>query len=610
MIIEATPRGMLRILFRHRNKFALVFLPIFGFAATYCFLLAVPRYESDASLLVKFADTQSNQSSGLPSPGIAAAQMERIQIINSQIGVLQSNDTLTDVLNTAKIDTVYPELATADDPKLKLDAALVSLNRDLDINPAKNANIITLALLNRNPEVGAKVLNQLIEKFVNRQWEIYQNRQLPFMQEQLAQARQKLERSRTAVEQYKAANGINSLEEERTLLLKQESDAQQSLTQAMSKQEEAQGRYQKLEEILKTMPRDTKLSDQNDRFKAVDDNRQRVDDLLARQKQMSDNYRADSVTMKTLNAQLDFAQQQLAAASKQSAARIVMGANPIRQQTEIDLMTASGDQFGATASRASYQAALQGIHDKLSKLEAQSQQLDALTLQQQVDEENFRTYLQAVNDATVTDDLNRQRITNIAVIQSPTVATVPTRPRTKLVVPAAFLLGLAAAITVVLLAEMFDETFSTPNQIETVLDLPVLGTFTKRRRLAPTRALLAYGKMLPLVALLLAASVAPRVALGFDQLNPAYGQSLAVRDQKGKIIEILYPKHDRFIREGATGGTLGWVQRNGSNLAFFDRDGRQTSTASKELMPANYPIGAIAVVRDGSGTAIGVITRH
>src|SRR5260370_39576798 len=108
MIIEATPRGMLRILFRHRYKFAMVFLPTFGFAATYCFLLAVPRYESDASLLVKFAEGQSNQSSGLPSPDIAAGQLERIQIINSQIGLLLSTDTLTDVLNTAKIDTVYP----------------------------------------------------------------------------------------------------------------------------------------------------------------------------------------------------------------------------------------------------------------------------------------------------------------------------------------------------------------------------------------------------------------------------------------------------------------------------------------------------------------------
>ena len=167
------------------------------------------------------------------------------------------------------------------------------------------------------------------------------------------------------------------------------------------------------------MPSDIKLSDQNDRFKAVDDARQRVDDLLVQQKLKNDNYRADSTTMKTLNAQVDFAQQQLATASKASAARVITGVNPVRQQAEIDLMTAAGDQYGATASRASFEAELERIGQKLSKLESQSQQLDALTLQQQVDEENFRNYLQAVNDARVTDDQNRQRISSIAVIQAP-----------------------------------------------------------------------------------------------------------------------------------------------------------------------------------------------
>ena len=47
MIIRVTPRGMLNTFFRHRNKFALTFLPIFGLAAAYCFY-AVPRYQSDA----------------------------------------------------------------------------------------------------------------------------------------------------------------------------------------------------------------------------------------------------------------------------------------------------------------------------------------------------------------------------------------------------------------------------------------------------------------------------------------------------------------------------------------------------------------------------------
>jgi uncharacterized protein involved in exopolysaccharide biosynthesis len=612
MIIEATPRGMLNIFFRHRYKFAMVFLPIFSLAAAYCFLIAIPRYESDASILVKFADSQSSQGNNpAAGQGIAASQLERIQIINSQIGVLLSQDVLTDVLNTMKIETVYPVLAGVD-PQLKLATAISLLNRDLDVEPGKNANIINLTLLNQNPAVSAKFLNLLIDRFSAKQWSIYQNSQLPFMQQQLAQAREKLEKARTAVEEYKATNGINSLEEERTLLLKQQSDAQENLTQAMSKQEEAQGRYAKLEEMLKSMPKDTKLSDENDRFKAVDDARSRVDDLLARQKQMSDNYLPGSTPMQALTAQLDFAQQQFARASKESAARIRTGANPVRQQTEIDLMTAAGDQFGATAGRASYEAELARIREKLSTLESRSQRLDALTLQQQVDEENFRNYLQAVNDATVSDDLNRQRISSIAVVQSPTVAVAPTRPRTKIVVPAAFLLALAAAITTILLAEMFDESFSRANQIEAVLGLPVLGTFTNRRRLARIvpRALPSYAKLLPLLILLVFASVAPRAALGFDQLDPTYGHSLVVRDQTGHVIEVLSPKRDRFLRESKTGGSLGWAQRMGSSLAFFDRDGHQVSTARRELMPPNFAIGAIAVLRDGTGNAIGIVARH
>jgi len=430
MIIRVTPRGMLNTFFRHRNKFALAFLPIFGLAAAYCFV-ATPRYESDAALLVKFGAPQSSQQTDLmPSTAIAAQQTERTQIINSQIGVIQSDDLLVDALNTLKMERVYPGLTGIDDPALKRDTALLQLNKDLDVEAAKNSNIITLALLNADAAISAKLLNVLIEKFIAMQSKLYQTVQLPFMEEQLAQARQTLEKSRAAVEAFKAATGINSLEEERTFLLHQQSDAQESLTQAMSKQQDAQGRYQKLEQLLKTMPSTIKLTDQNDRFKAVDDARQRVDDLLAQQKQKSDNYRADSTTMKTLNAQLDFAQQQLATASKASAARVVTGVNPVRQQAEIDLMTAAGDQYGATASRASYEAALERIGQKLRNLESQSQQLDALTLQQQVDEENFRNYLQALTERTFSAD------TSTATTSWPSSAmqaarTVPTYPTPK-----------------------------------------------------------------------------------------------------------------------------------------------------------------------------------
>src|SRR5206468_12632094 len=133
-------------------------------------------------------------------------------------------------------------------------------------------------------------------------------------------------------------------------------------------------------------------------------------------------------------------------------------------------------------------------------------------LQQQVEEDNFRNYLQAVNDARMTDNLNRERISSIAVVQKPTVPVLPSRPRVILIIPAGFLLGLAGAIMVTLLAEMSDEAFSTADQIETVLGLPVLATFTMRRRI-DARPSPRYVKLLPVILLLLA-TAAPTIAFG------------------------------------------------------------------------------------------------
>ncbi len=270
MIIQVTPRGMLNTFFRHRYKFGSIFILIFGLAATYC-AIATPKFESDAALLVKFAPNQPARNDGLPSVGITAQQLERKEVVNSQIGVLQSNDLLVSVLNTVTIGTLYPSLASIPDVNQRYGKALMRLNKDLDVQPQKDASIIWLSLLNPDANVAARALNALIDKFIGKQSAIYQSEQLPFMQRQLEDARKQLEKSRAAVQAFKAATGINSLDEERTLLLRQQSDNQESLTQAISRQQEAQGRFQRLEALLKNMPAEIKLSDENDRFKAVDD---------------------------------------------------------------------------------------------------------------------------------------------------------------------------------------------------------------------------------------------------------------------------------------------------------------------------------------------------
>jgi hypothetical protein len=122
------------------------------------------------------------------------------------------------------------------------------------------------------------------------------------------------------------------------------------------------------------------------------------------------------------------------------------------------------------------------------------------------------------------------------------VPVLPAKPRKLFILAGGLLLGLAAAIAATMLAEMGDEAFSTADQIESVLGLPVLGTFTMRRRLEVRRVETpAYIKLLPILVLLAGLAVPTSIALGFDQLDPSYGERLVVRDPQGNLIEILYP---------------------------------------------------------------------
>jgi hypothetical protein len=45
-------------------------------------------------------------------------------------------------------------------------------------------------------------------------------------------------------------------------------------------------------------------------------------------------------------------------------------------------------------------------------------------------------------------------------------------------------------------------------------------------------------------------------------------------------------------------------------LVFYDEEGRRTSTARRQLLPPDYPITAIALVRDLSGNPVGSIGRN
>src|SRR4029077_5615463 len=125
----------------------------------------------------------------------------------------------------------YPTLAAGTEPAALEDAAQRRFAYDFNAEAEKDADGIDLTVINPDAAVGAQALQMMINKFVTMQSKIYQSGQLGFLQQQLAQSRNKPERARAAVRNFKSAAGISSLDEERSLLLKQQADVRVALTQ-------------------------------------------------------------------------------------------------------------------------------------------------------------------------------------------------------------------------------------------------------------------------------------------------------------------------------------------------------------------------------------------
>jgi uncharacterized protein involved in exopolysaccharide biosynthesis len=116
---------------------------------------------------------------------------------------------------------------------------------------------------------------------------------------------------------------------------------------------------------------------------------------------------------------------------------------------------------------------------------SESEQLDRKELLQQdmlraakTDEENYTLYLRKAEEARISDALDRQRFSNVVVAEP---ATVPftSQGRWLMVVILGGLLASLVSVISAVVADRWDPSFRTPEEVESFLGSPVVAAFPK-----------------------------------------------------------------------------------------------------------------------------------
>jgi uncharacterized protein involved in exopolysaccharide biosynthesis len=423
--------------------------------------LLPPTYEAKSSLLVKFGrEYIYHPEVGDTKPTISFQSFNQEEAISSEIQILTSKDLMEKVINTLGVDKIYPDMARTPPKKMTpLEAAILKFEKKVSVKNIRKSNVIEVSFQHKNPKILAQAVNQLVEFYKEKHLQVLSNPKSSFLEKQLTTYRQTLKESENNLEAFKQKYKVFSLVEQRSLLLKQRVDLDTSL-------KTAQNRIQEIKQVLSSPGSPTLMPSKNapfyaeiKRYEIIDNAKAKLLSLQLREQELLGKYTESSRMIANIRKEINLVKEFLKEQEKDLA------------EAELGSMESQG---------ATIKQQLNRLDKEIRTLDLRGKELKNLKREVATNEKNYKTYLNKSEEARISDDMDRRKMANIAVIQKAIVPAKPIKPRKGLNIALGIILGAMSGLGLAFFSEHISEGLSTPESAERRLDLPVLTTISNK----------------------------------------------------------------------------------------------------------------------------------
>jgi polysaccharide biosynthesis protein PslE len=470
---ESNLRSLLLVFFKHQTKI-LTILMMSLITVLISFLFIVPVFEANALLLIKVGREYMQQPEvGNSSNNVMVVNRDEIK--NSTIAIIHNRDVIERVIASIGLGVIYPRFAnmTSSIPSL-MEAAITDFSTALTVEGLKNSNVISISFLHPNPQIATQALSLLIEFFKEKHLEIFSTPQSSFLEQQLAGYLGRLRDSEGAINAFKQQSQIHSVVEQRDLLLKQQFEIDTIYKNTQIQIEELQKKVVSLQGQLLNIAQDKKRYTLTDQDQGIGDAQTRLLGLqLKEQELLAKDYREDSRLVGNVRKEIQVVQKFLNA-QQESLDRKMRTANPVYQEVEKEMLKAEAELSSKQAGAITLAQQLEQLESEIQAIDHKEYEFRNLQRSLKTNETNYMTYVEKYEDARISEDLNRQNISNITIIQPPTTPGNPLPSKRPLKLILGFMFGLLTGLGYAFFSELTSQSFSTPEQIERRLRLPVL----------------------------------------------------------------------------------------------------------------------------------------
>jgi len=501
---ETSLRDIFHVVFKRKIQIILVFAGVVLTVAIATFR-ATPIYQTTAKILVKIERENVNRpASAMRPPG----EMQ----INSEIQILKSRSLAERVLMALGPATIYPRSDEEDpelwrqylrkikdevygllnkyfpqnrEPPLTVDkeqsellAVLPQFQAALSIEPIKDTNLIMVQFSHKDPRMAATVVNGLADIYLDHHLTVYKTPKFnKFVQEQTLLLKNKLQQSEKKFESLKKQQGIISLKEERSLLLREEAALRADLNRSLSLEVETGKRIQQLRKQLIATPKTIQHSE------AINRNEQLINtlevklmELELKEIELRRKYTDEIKEVKDIKYEIQVVREKLTELEKKRYVTKQYGVNPTYRQTKAELFRYQADLKALNAKAKNQKTQLIDYHQKLEKLNRVEAELNQLQQEIDVAGRNYRLYLAKFEESRISDAMDSEKITSVSLIEPAQMPLYPVSPKPMRNLILAVLLGVFAGLGLAFFFNYLDDSLEMVEDVEEYLQLPVLAS--------------------------------------------------------------------------------------------------------------------------------------
>lgn len=366
-----------------------------------------------------------------------------------------------------------------------VDVVARELTENLSAVVLSDSDTLDIMFRHRDPREAQTVLKLILAAYMHHHIAVFQSRdESDLVKSQLDRAVDKYHRQLAELSAFMNSHQVYNDDSQLTILFENREKLQQNLNEALADNEAALARMASLKGVANTMPRFERYNTTEVRNKLRDDLEGKLNDASLEQTTLLSRHPQESRAYKDQQTKVD----EIRRLMEQEQGRVVDQTDTRRSKVSEFV---ESEVINVTQAQHGLQAKLEQLRDDLRKLDSEtssyataltgfdSLKLD-LNLAKQESEQMAQIYVQSQLKALTSE----KSITNVSVIDTPTLDLHPSSPNGKLFIAATLLLLGFGTPAVLLAAIKLDSTVGDDSAAEAQLKTPVIATFPLLSKIA------------------------------------------------------------------------------------------------------------------------------